>query len=165
MPSFLPIPVEIQRRHGGECESTRAMNLANRPREIVDRGSGSSMIAATIVHNFHGERGGGGVGRPRSHFSAHESDTRTGTIRGSREFSRNFSSPLLPPRLRFVRARFRWNEGGGEEREGGVVVSIQMRKFRIYTARQAIISGGRETWEVRFFCADLLSRSNGSSSV
>lgn len=59
MPSFLPIPVEIQRRHGGECESTRAMNLANRPREIVDRGGGSSMIAATIVHNFHGERGGG----------------------------------------------------------------------------------------------------------
>lgn len=63
MPSFLPIPVEIQRRHGGECESTRAMNLANRPREIVDRGGGSSMIAATIVHNFHGERGGRSVDR------------------------------------------------------------------------------------------------------
>lgn len=74
-------------------ESTRAMNLANRrrPREIVNReGGGSSTI---IVHNFH--RKGKGIGRPRSHFSAHESDTRTGTIRGSREFSRNFSSSLL----------------------------------------------------------------------
>lgn len=66
-------------------ESTRAMNLANRRRP---RGS-----STTIVHNFH--RKGKGIGRPRSHFSAHESDTRTGTIRGSREFSRNFSSSLL----------------------------------------------------------------------
>lgn len=67
--------------------------------------------------------------------------------------------------LRFVRAldSVRTANEGGEEREGGVVVSIQMRKFRIYTARQAIISGAQNVGVV--FFAELLSRSNGSWSV
>lgn len=78
--------------------------------------------------------------------------------------SRNFSLSLSLS-LRFVRAldSVRTANEGGEEREGGVVVSIQMRKFRIYTARQAIISGARNVGVV--FFAELLSRSNGSWSV
>lgn len=104
-------------------ESTRAMNLANRRRP---RGS-----STTIVHNFHRKGKGIAISFFRSRIGySNGNDSRVSRI--LEEFL------FLPPRLRFVRARFRSNEGGGEEREregGRVVVSIQMRKFRIYTAR------------------------------
>lgn len=137
------------------------MNLANRrrPRD-VDRGGGSSTTRApTIVHNFHREREGS-VGRDLI-FPLTNRILERERFEGLEEFL-SLSLSLF---LRFVRAldSVRTANEGGEEREGGVVVSIQMRKFRIYTARQAIISGARNVRVV--FFAELLSRSNGSWSV
>lgn len=64
----------------------------------------------------------------------------------SRLSNRILEEEFLLPSFRTCSIPSRTNEGrggeGGREEEWRVV-SIQMRKFRIYTARQAIISAGR----------------------
>lgn len=88
-------------------------------------GGGGRSTSATIVHNFHRERGFFPLGYGR--LEALEQNSRGG---------------ISPPLLSYVLDSVgRTKEGGGEEEWR--VVSIQMRKFRIYTARQAIISAGR----------------------